>query len=117
MAALTLEEDQFDLKKLGQYVARELPKYAIPIWIRIMDQNTMQVTGTYKHIKVFESLYLPFNVLVVNQTIHVQTGLRAEGMDIRKYKDKVFMFDEATSTYKPFGLKEYQDVVAGKVKL
>ncbi|TPX31080.1 hypothetical protein SmJEL517_g05527 [Synchytrium microbalum] len=95
MAALVVDE-KFDMAALGKYVAKELPKYAVPLWIRIRSSQNFELTGTYKLVK---------------------TGLRAEGIDIRKYQDKVYMFDDKTNTYKPFGVKEYNDVVGGKVKL
>ena len=42
--------DQFDLEGLASLLKKELPVYAIPVFIRI--QTELEVTGTFKHRKV-----------------------------------------------------------------
>ncbi|MDF1781115.1 MAG: long-chain-acyl-CoA synthetase [Alcanivoracaceae bacterium] len=52
MAQLRLDRphDQFDFKALSEYARRELPAYAIPVFLRI-NQQAMETTGTFKHQK------------------------------------------------------------------
>jgi len=52
MAQVRLNGDhtQFDFKGLCDYLKRELPPYAIPVFIRINEQ-AMETTGTFKHQK------------------------------------------------------------------
>ena len=52
MAQLRLEcpHDQFDFNALSEYLARELPAYAIPVFLRVNEQE-METTGTFKHQK------------------------------------------------------------------
>ena len=51
MAAITLKSGlkQLDIADFSAYVARELPSYARPVFIRI--QPEMEVTGTFKLMK------------------------------------------------------------------
>lgn len=46
---LTVPEDRFDFKGLVSYLRRELPQYAIPLFLRLAEQ--MDTTGTFKHQK------------------------------------------------------------------
>ncbi|MDX5328662.1 MAG: long-chain-acyl-CoA synthetase, partial [Marinobacter sp.] len=52
MAQIRIDGDhsQFNFKGLYDYLKRELPAYAIPVFIRINDQE-METTGTFKHQK------------------------------------------------------------------
>lgn len=52
MASLRLdkEHDKFDWSGLSYYLKRELPPYAIPVFIRV-NTGKMQTTGTFKHQK------------------------------------------------------------------
>jgi fatty-acyl-CoA synthase len=45
MAALVLD-GPFDIKALGEHVARELPAYAQPLFVRVLP--AMDITGTFK---------------------------------------------------------------------
>ena len=52
MAQVRLEKphSEFDFQGLCDYMRRELPPYAIPVFIRINDE-AMETTGTFKHQK------------------------------------------------------------------
>ncbi|MGB1202881.1 MAG: AMP-binding enzyme, partial [Alloalcanivorax venustensis] len=52
MAQVRLQGDHtdFDYKGLCQYLARELPPYAVPVFLRI-NEDAMETTGTFKHQK------------------------------------------------------------------
>ncbi|TPX36688.1 hypothetical protein SmJEL517_g01381 [Synchytrium microbalum] len=93
MAAITAEPG-FDISGLGKHVSDRLPNYALPIWIRILEE--VAVTATFKHQK---------------------TTLRNEGMDITKFKDVTYMFNFETKNYEIFDKKKYDEVVSGKAKL
>lgn len=56
-------------------------------------------------------LYSNFCVLCV------EVELRAEGIDVHKVKDPLFMFNFATKTYEPFGPAELTNIISGKAKL
>ena len=94
MAAITVDKDTFNISGLGKHVSERLPSYALPIWIRILEE--VAVTATFKHQKV---------------------TLRNEGMDINKVKDVLYMFNFDTKTYEIFDKKKYDEVVSGKAKL
>ncbi|TPX31382.1 hypothetical protein SeMB42_g07766 [Synchytrium endobioticum] len=93
MAAIVTNEE-FKLQGLGEHIASRLPKYAVPLFIRILP--AMQVTQTFKHQKV---------------------ALRNDGMDPGKVSDPMFMFDESSKSYIPFGFAEYKSIVDIKAKL
>jgi fatty-acyl-CoA synthase len=69
MAAL-VADDGFDAARLAAHVARELPSYARPLFLRI--QPELEVTGTFKHRKV---------------------ELVAEGFDPARVRDPLWFFD------------------------
>ncbi|KAI8611627.1 hypothetical protein BC830DRAFT_1171729 [Chytriomyces sp. MP71] len=53
MAALTVS-DSFAMEGFGPFLAQELPKYALPIWIRLLHQNADikdSHTATFKQVK------------------------------------------------------------------
>ena len=83
------------LKSIATYVQGGLPKYALPLFLRLVRGDTLQITGTNKQQK------------------HV---LRSEGVDPGKVGgDAVYWLREGT--YKRFGESEWRVLVAGKVKL
>ncbi|MEQ3636722.1 long-chain-acyl-CoA synthetase [Alcanivorax sp.] len=47
---LTSNHKDFDFKGLCEYLKRELPAYAIPVFLRI-NEEAMETTGTFKHQK------------------------------------------------------------------
>jgi fatty-acyl-CoA synthase len=49
MAALVIEAP-FDIATLAEYVDRELPSYARPIFVRL--QKQIETTGTFKYRKI-----------------------------------------------------------------
>ncbi|TPX32505.1 hypothetical protein SmJEL517_g04408 [Synchytrium microbalum] len=87
-------ESSFDVSGLGKFLVKELPKYAIPLFLRMLPE--IQTTGTFKQVK---------------------TTLRAEGIDLNKIKDRMFFFDEEKSTYVPYTTQIYNDIMAGKARL
>lgn len=46
---LTVPEEKFDFKGLAGHLRRELPHYAVPLFLRLAEQ--MDTTGTFKHQK------------------------------------------------------------------
>ena len=46
-----------------------------------------------------------------------EVALRNEGIDPSKLKDKLFMFNQQTKAYEPFGPEQYTQLVAGKARL
>ncbi|XP_037689939.1 very long-chain acyl-CoA synthetase isoform X1 [Choloepus didactylus] len=79
MASIRLKEDhEFDGKKLFRHIADYLPTYARPRFIRI--QDTIEITGTYKHRKV---------------------TLVEEGFDPTVIKDALYFLDDKAKMYVP----------------
>ncbi len=87
MASIRLECDinEFDFKHLHDYLRKELPHYAVPVFLRISDG--MEVTGTFKHKKA---------------------PLKDAGFDLRKQDNPVYVWLPGTDTYVPLsqGLQE-----------
>jgi citronellyl-CoA synthetase len=80
MAALTLKngQQQLDLVEFSAFVARELPAYARPVFLRI--EAEMEVTGTFKLVK---------------------GDLRREGYDISQISDPVYVMKPGQTVYEP----------------
>ena len=70
MVAVTLKENvaHLDLAAFAAYADRELPTYAVPLFVRV--QRDIDVTGTFKMVK---------------------GDLRKEGYDIRQTSDPIFV--------------------------
>ncbi|KAJ3086106.1 Fatty-acid-CoA ligase FadD6 [Quaeritorhiza haematococci] len=93
MAAIVTDPG-FDIEGLAPYLRSKLPKYAVPLFIRL--QPEMAITTTFKHQKV---------------------ELRKQGMDPSKVTDPLYFLDPATNKYSSFGAAEYQGIVDGKIKI
>lgn len=93
-AGLALPSEQ-TLHSLAQHVKKELPAFAVPIWIRVTQQ--MQTTGTNKQQK------------------HL---LQADGIDpvaVEREGDVLFWFKDGT--YERFTSKDLKRIEGGGVKL
>ncbi|KAI9026985.1 hypothetical protein DFJ74DRAFT_662726 [Hyaloraphidium curvatum] len=98
MAAITLKpearaNERENMASLGVFAGEKLPKYAVPIFIRV--QPEMEITGTFKHRKV---------------------EMQKDGIDPAVIKDTLYWYEQGKG-YVPFGRKEYQEIVSGKAKL
>lgn len=98
-AALVLQDassaSEETLRSLGEHVQKALPRYAVPIFLRVMRPGQMQTTGTNKQQK---------------------HDLRTEGVDPDKTgDDEVFWLQ--SGRYVPFTKEDWRALSAGKVKL
>lgn len=83
------------LESLATCARKSLPKYAVPVFLRVVGKIMM--TGTNKQLK------------------HV---LRAEGVEPGKVGgDRIFYLRPGSNRYEPFGSKEWNEVEDGKAKL
>jgi acyl-CoA synthetase (AMP-forming)/AMP-acid ligase II len=90
--------DELDFAALAEHALARLPRYAVPIWIRVVEK--LEYTGTMK----------------------LQKGrLRAEGVDpgvvVGKAGDRLFWLRPGERVYTPFGEKEWAAVQEGRVRL
>jgi fatty-acyl-CoA synthase len=93
MAALVVD-DSFDPAELYAHVARSLPNYARPVFVRIGAE--IEITGTFKHRKV---------------------DLVKEGFDPAAVPDPVLFADTAAQSYVPLAPDLHARIVAGEVRL
>ncbi|OAP62208.1 hypothetical protein AYL99_04411 [Fonsecaea erecta] len=83
------------LESLATYARNSLPKYAVPVFLRVMTQ--VIATGNNKQQK---------------------TVLRQEGVDPAKVADdRLFFLRPNSQRYEPFGKAEWEIVKSGKMKL
>lgn len=96
--------ETMDWKDLAEFALTKMPRYAVPIWIRVT--RGLEYTGTMK----------------------LQKGrLRGEGVDVQeiaaKAKEKgeevdmLYWLKPGEREYTPFGEREWLEVKAGKVRL
>ncbi|MFW6094067.1 MAG: long-chain-acyl-CoA synthetase [Pseudomonadota bacterium] len=80
MAALTLEDGEgaLDLAAFSEFVNRELPSYARPVFLRI--EADIPVTGTFKLVK---------------------SRLREEGYDLDRVEDPLYVMKPGSNVYEP----------------
>ncbi|KAL1796886.1 hypothetical protein ACET3X_005426 [Alternaria dauci] len=89
------EVDDKLLQELAQHVKKELPAFAVPVWIRVTKE--MQLTGTNKQQKV---------------------ELQREGIDPRVVEEKGdVLYWLRDGTYKRFTLQDLKSIEGGDVKL
>ena len=86
---------RIDLHALAQHVKRELPSYAVPMFLRILPAS-VATTATFKHQKV---------------------ALRKEGIDVAAIPDPLFWMNPETGAYEPFGTTELHRVVSKQARL
>lgn len=90
MAALVIEND-FSFDNLYEIVSKDLPNYARPLFLRIM--QGMDTTGTHKLQKV---------------------QVRKEGFDIHAIKDDLYFRDDKKKQFVKINEELYQELIAGK---
>ena len=93
MAAVVVG-DGFDLRKFGPCLARQLPTYAHPVFLRIC--ATLDITETFKQMK---------------------RELIREGFDPRVVKDPLFFRDAISGVYRPIDENSYASILNGSVRL
>ncbi len=92
MAAISTGPD-FDIDELGRYVAKSLPLYQRPYFVRLQTSG-VQVTGTFKHQKA---------------------TYRDEGYDPGKVQDPLYMLDG--DKYVKLDPKRYQQLQKGELSV
>ncbi|XP_073941559.1 long-chain fatty acid transport protein 4-like [Choristoneura fumiferana] len=84
-----------DLTQLARDLAKDLPAYARPVFVRVMD--SVDMTGTFKMKK---------------------TDLQKEGFDPSVVgKDKLYYHDAKLGQYLPLGPEEYEKIINGQIRL
>ena len=93
MAALRLREgvDELDLQGFAEYVSRELPSYARPVFLRV--QREIEVTGTMKMVK---------------------GDLKRDGYDVEAVDDPLYVLPPGADSYRPLDADLYASITAGE---
>jgi len=93
MAALRLREgvDELDLQGFAEYVSRELPSYARPVFLRV--QREIEVTGTMKMVK---------------------GDLKRDGYDVGAVEDPLYVLPPGADSYRPLDADLYASIAAGE---
>jgi fatty-acyl-CoA synthase len=93
MAALVLR-DELDLPSFRSHLARHLPVYARPVFLRV--RPAISVTGTFKHAK---------------------SGLVSEGYDPSLVDETVYFDHPVQRAFVPLDRSLYQDIADGRIRL
>jgi len=94
-----VREDTLDWAGLARYAVASLPRYAVPVFVRVM--KSLDYTGTFK----------------------IQKGkLKSQGVDPARRvgeeaADSMYWLPMGGSAYVPFTQKEWDELKAGRVKL
>ena len=93
MAALRLRDgiDELDLDGFTAYIARQLPPYARPLFLRV--QRDIEVTGTMKMVK---------------------GDLKREGYDVGAVDDPLYVLPPGADGYRPLDQDFYAAITAGE---
>ena len=93
MAALVLK-GELDLRSFRSHLARLLPVYARPVFLRV--RPAICVTATFKHAK---------------------SGLASEGYDPSLVEDTVYFDHPAQQAFVPLDRSLYKDIADGRIRL
>ncbi len=93
MAALVADRT-LDFAELRRHLARRLPAYARPLFLRLQDE--IAATATFKHKKI---------------------ELAREGFDVTVVRDKMYFDDPQREAYVPLDAALRERVMAGKIRL
>lgn len=95
MAAIKLDPNMgFKPDEISRFVTEVLPKYSIPIFIRIRQQ--LELTGSKKIRK---------------------SNLRKEGFNLNEITEPMYFWDSKISKYIEFNQAKYQEIVNGKIHI
>ncbi|XP_063838759.1 long-chain fatty acid transport protein 4-like [Ostrinia nubilalis] len=95
MCGIVDVDGSLDLSQLARALARDLPAYARPVFLRVM--TSVDLTGTFKMKK---------------------TDLQKEGYDPSKVKnDKLYYLDVKLGRYLPLGSDEYEKINKGEIRI
>ncbi|XP_068621663.1 long-chain fatty acid transport protein 4-like isoform X2 [Battus philenor] len=94
MCGIVDVDNTLDLEKLVKDMAKDIPKYARPVFLRVM--SSLDMTGTFKLKKV---------------------DLQKEGYDPTLIKDKIYYLDPKLEKYLSLGPEEYEKIVSGQIRL
>ncbi len=95
MVALTLKPDtRLDGKKLARALTAELPAYAVPLFLRVREQQ--ETTGTFKYRKV---------------------ELKNEGFDPDKVTEPLYVLLDSKKGYEPLTREILAGIESGTIKL
>jgi fatty-acyl-CoA synthase len=93
MAALVIAP-AFDISKLADALAGNLPAYARPVFVRLLPE--LEITGTFKQRKV---------------------DLVRDGFDPAAIRDPLYWFNHATGRYEPLTRDVMAAITSGRMKL
>ena len=95
MVSIKLYENQnLDLTQFSQFASENLPKYAIPIFVRI--KEGLEFTGTHKLRKV---------------------NLKKQGYDINKINDHIYFWSSDSNRYEVFDDEKYSNLMDNTLKI
>ncbi|XP_063529147.1 long-chain fatty acid transport protein 4-like [Cydia strobilella] len=94
MCGIVDTEGTLDLDQLAKRIAKDLPPYARPVFMRVM--TSVDMTGTFKMKKV---------------------DLQKEGFNPSVIKDKLYYLDLKLDKYLPLGPEEYEKIGKGQIRL
>lgn len=94
MAAILDPSNTIDLQKLDEGLAKKLPSYARPLFVRIL--NKVPLTGTYKLKK---------------------KDLQIENYNPNIVKDKIYFYDKRTKQFESVTIELYNAIQSGTVDL
>ena len=95
MATIKLKPTiKFEIDDFSRFIVKVLPRYSIPIFIRI--RNELEISGPLKIKKI---------------------NLRREAYNIEIIQDPLFLWDSAMKKYVPFTNSAYQDILEVKLRI
>ncbi|KAF5290914.1 hypothetical protein FQR65_LT11496 [Abscondita terminalis] len=94
MAVLGVDEKEINLDNLATNLLENLPKYAVPVFIRFT--KNLLLTSTYKIIKM---------------------SYKAQGYDLDEVTDPIYILDPSFNKYVPLTRELYEDIAQCRLRI
>ena len=107
----SLADLNVDIKKLGEQLKADLPSYAKPLFIRLVNQLEHTGKSIIYIWEYFCSFFVYFFCFVLGSFKLQKTKLAEEGYNVDKINDKIYYFDARQKNYIVLTNEIHQDIL------
>ena len=110
------DEAEVNLDKLHAGVVEQLPKYARPMFVRIIKEVQMTSEGTFCCVILMEHLFS--SSIIFPGTYKLKKNLlQDEGFDVSKISDPLYFLDPRVGKYVRIDGGLHQSIISGEIRL
>ena len=111
------DEAEVDLDQLHAGVVEQLPKYARPMFVRIIKEVQMTSEGTYC-CGILINIAAALSCVIFPGTYKLKKNLlQDEGFDVSKISDPLYFLDPRVGKYVRIDDGLHQSIISGQIRL